>query len=246
MILELTATSVIIYFGITLLAFTVATTLGIGGPLILIPALMVNFSSAQSVAIVVPIMFANNVLRAYLFQTDIQKTPAWKVGILAIPFAFAASFLTGTIAPKMIKLFVLLAIIYPLASQYLFKYQPKVSDKMMTFWGAIIGTISGLTGTAGPPMAIAFRGYGLILTQFVATTAILQASLQLVRFPIYYSTGLITKDLLPFSLLLAIASILSVFIGTKLLKNIKPNQFRIYLDILLVIIAIWITSSLFQ
>jgi len=246
MILGLSVSWLIFYFVITLFAFTVATTLGIGGPLILLPALMINFSSAESVAIVVPIMFANNVTRAYIFRSFIQKYPIWKTGITAIPFAIAASFMTELVPSSIIKLLVLAAIIYPLISQYIFRYQPKVGGKLLMLWGVFIGANSGLTGTAGPPMAIAFRGYGLVLTKFVATTAVIQACLQVVRFPIYYSTGLLRAELLPLSFFLSLASFLSVFIGLLILKKIKANQFRIYLDVLLGIIAIWIIYLLLK
>ena len=235
---------VIAYFFVALLAFVVATTLGIGGPLILLPFLMLHFSSAQAVAIIVPVMFANSLSRVLLFKEFIQFTPAIKAGITALPFAIIASFITGVVSPKFIKFFIFLAIVYPLGSQYLFQFQPKIKFRGLMFWGVIIGLISGLTGTAGPPTAISFRAYGLVLKKFIATIALLQVALQLVRFPVYFSTGLITAKLLPFSFFLAGASTLAVFIGIALLDRLKPQFFRIYLDILLGIIAIWLLVSI--
>ena len=239
-------TWIIIYFIISLLAFTVAATLGIGGPLILLPALLLHFSSAQAVAIVVPVMFANNISRVLLFREFIQLAPALRAGATALPFALLASFFTGIVSPELIKFFIFMAIVYPLGSHYLFKFRPKVSNRGLSLWGIIIGMISGLTGTAGPPTAIAFRGYGLFLKKFVATIALLQAALQLVRFPVYYSTGLMTKEILPFTLFLALASVLAAFVGSRLLNNLNPKLFRVYLDVLLGIVALWLLYSILK
>ncbi|HHG86028.1 MAG TPA: hypothetical protein ENJ82_14870, partial [Bacteroidetes bacterium] len=135
----------------TLVAFTVASTLGIGGPLILLPILMLKFSPAESVAMIVPAMFVNNIGRVWIFYPHLQFKPALKMLVTAVPFAAGAAFLTGLAPPALIKGVIVAVIAYVLISRYIFAVKMKIGPSGLLFWGIPTGTISGLSGTAGPP-----------------------------------------------------------------------------------------------
>lgn len=222
----------------TFLAFTVAATLGIGGPLILLPILMLKFSPAESIAIIVPAMLINNIGRLGIFYSYLQIKPALLMLATALPFATVMAFFTGIVHPSVLKGLIILVISYMLMSRYVFSIQFKVKHRDLMLWGIPTGVISGLSGTAGPPMAIAMRGHGLVLEQFVATTALVQAGLQIVRLPVYLSTELLTTPHWTLAFIMAVSSIPSVFLSRMILKRLKPTSFRVALDILLGIIGL--------
>ncbi|RMG31355.1 MAG: sulfite exporter TauE/SafE family protein [Bacteroidetes bacterium] len=227
-----------VYGVLTFLAFTVASTLGIGGPLILLPALMLTFSPAESVAMLVPAMLVNNMAKILLFGKYIRWRPAALMAATALPAALAGAMLTGRVPSKLIQLAVAVMILLALASRYVFRHSVEVRAGGLILWGIPTGFISGLSGTAGPPMAIAMKGYGLSLEPFVATTACMQACLQLIRLPAYCSQQLLGEHLWSLAILLALCTLPAVFAGRQLLRKMKPQRFRLSLDLLLLLVGI--------
>ena len=229
----------------TLLAFTIAATLGIGGPLILLPFLMLQFSLAESIALIVPSMFVNNIGRLVIFRKDLQLKPALTMLIFAIPLAIVGSFLTGKVSPILLKGLIIGVIAYLLINRYILAHpSSKISTKGLLLWAIPTGFISGLSGTAGPPMALALRGYGLVLKQFVATAAFIQASLQIVRLPGYFSSGLLSHNHWLLAITMALFSFPAIFISRKILNKLKPNSFRVALDVVLGMIGLMMLGSL--
>ncbi len=243
-LLGLPVSWLVLYFIITFFSFIVATTLGIGSLLILLPLLMLKFPPAQAIALVVPVILVNNVVRTIVFRKSIQTKPALKAAATAFPIALLTAFLPSIVPAKLIQAFIFLAVMYPLVSQYIFQYAPRVGERGLYLWGIIIGFISGITGTSGPPTAIMYRGYGLVLKQFVATIAFFEIGLQLIRLPVYAFTGLFPLDLVPFSCFLSLAAMAAVWVGQILLQHLNPRIFRLALDILLGIIALWLLYSI--
>lgn len=227
-------------------AFLIASTLGIGGPLILMPVLMLQFSPVESVALIVPAMFLNNGGRLILYFRHIQWRPALVMLLSALPFAIVGATLAGRVPPKVIKSAIVLIIAYMLGSKYIFSIHLKVSLRAIFFWGIPTGFISGLSGTAGPPMAISLKGYGLLLKRFVATTALIQAALQLVRFPVYYATHILTPAHLKIAILIALSSIPSLLLSKMILARMNPIVFRTALEVLLGIIGLIILYNLIR
>ena len=221
----------------TFISFMVASTLGIGGPLILLPILMMKFSPAASVVMIVPAMLINNLTRVKYYYKYIKFRPVILMLITAVPLAAGAAFLTGNVHPAVIKGLIVAMIVYILISRYIFSIKLQLKQRGVLLWGIPTGIISGLTGTAGPPMAIAIRGYGLVLKNFVAAAALIQATLQLVRLPGYLSTNILTKDHWVLAMLMALCSIPAVFFSKKILAGLRPESFRIALDVLLGIIG---------
>lgn len=221
-------------------AFLVASTFGIGGPLILLPVLMSVFEPAQAVALVAPVMLCNNIGRMWLYRRDIQLAPALIAGLGALPAALFASLFTGLVPGRALTVaiagFIVIAVLVP----RLARRQLRVGRRGLVGWGTAIGLVAGLSGTAGPPMAVAMKGYGLLGVSFVATVAVLQFGLQLVRIPTYLSTGVFPIELLPLAAIMSVAAAASVFAARPILRRLEPARFRRLLDGLLLVIAIYL------
>lgn len=229
---------VIAYGFIILISFTIASTLGMGGPLLVMPALLLQFEASTAVALIVPLIWSNNVGRAVLHRHHIHWEAVWRSGLLAIPCTLVFAFLTHTTPNLLLKGLIVALIIYALARRHLFNNQIKVSPRGLVWWGLPIGGFTGLMGTSGPPMAIAYRGFGLEMHSFVATFSTLQIVMQLVRLPGYWSSGLLHENNLMLSLFFALCGLPGIFIAKPLLRKINPKVFRVGIDLVLAGIAL--------
>lgn len=232
--------------GTAFIAFVLTSTFGIGGPIILIPVLMLRLSAAQAIAVVVPVQLCNNLLVLVVQRQHVQVRAALVTGLSALPAALIAALLTRYVDARWLKLGVGAIILALLLHQYGLKLQFAISERGLLGWGALIGTISGFTGNAGPTTALAMKGYGLQGGQLVGTIALLQMALQLVRLPIYIATGLFPATLWSLAALLSVIAMVAVFVGQHLLYRLKSNSFQSLFDILLLLIALWLFFTAFR
>jgi len=228
------------YLLITFGAFVVASTLGIGGPLILIPALMIRMPPAQAVAVVAPIMLVNGLLKLWVFRECLDLRAAGLTCLSALPVALVAAAFTGRVDARLLRIGIGVIILVVLALRYGYQISPVVRERGLLGWGALIGAIGGFVGTAGPLLALSIHGYGLSRQRFVATVAAAQAAIQLVRLPTYLGTSTLPLGLLPLALLLATVAASAVFVARALLARMQVAQFQRLLDGFLLLIAVWL------
>ncbi len=224
------------------LAFVVASTFGIGGPILLLPVLMLRLPAAQAVAMIAPIMLFNNLLKLWLFRQHIQVKVALLTGLSALPAALLAAFFTGRVDARLLQGGIALIIVASLLRQYVFRKTVTVGHRGLVGWGVIIGGISGFAGSAGPPTAVAIKGHGLIQKQFVGTVALLQFALQLIKIPAYLSTGVFPAELWLLTLLLSAVAVVAVLVGWRLIQTMALRTYRLSLDGLLLLTAVWLMS----
>lgn len=225
-------------------AFLVASTFGIGGPLILVPLLLMRFEPAQAVALVAPVMLANNLGRLALYHDRVRLAPVLAAGVSALPAAVLAGLFTGLVSGRLLKLVIALFIILAVSLPRLLRRELRVGSRALVGWGGVIGLVAGFSGTAGPPMAIAMKGQGLTGVSFVATVALLQLGLQVVRIPTYASTGVFPSSLWPVALVMSLGALASVFVARPIVERLAPARFRQLLDLLLLVIAAYLLIGL--
>ena len=237
----------VLFYGVVMLvAFTIASILGMGGPLLVLPLLLLKFSANEAVALIVPVIWFSNVGRTLLHRQHIHWGAVWRSGLLAIPLTFFAAYFTHQVPHTYLKLLVVALIAYALGSRYLFHISLRVGPKGLIGWGIPIGLFTGLMGTSGPPIAIAYKGFGLVLRSFIATFSCLQIALQLVRLPGYWQSGLLHADNLPLALYFAACGLPGVWLARPFIHRIRPETFRKAIDILLAMIAITLLIGVLQ
>ena len=225
------------------LAFVVASTFGIGGPILLLPILMLRLPPAQAIAMIAPIMLFNNLLKLWLFRQHIQVKVALLTGLTALPAALLAASFTGRVDARFLQGGIALIIVASLLRQYAFREELKVGNRGLVGWGVIIGGISGFAGSAGPPTAVAIKGYGLMQKRFVGTVALLQFALQLIKIPAYVHAGIFPAELWLLTLLLSAVAVVAVLFGWQLIQKMQIHTYRLSLDGLLLLIAVWMIGS---
>lgn len=226
-------------------AFAIGSTFGVGGAMILTAILLLFMPAPEAVAVMVPAMVVNSALTYWVHREHLDRKGAIRLGVTIVPAAIVAALFTDTIDHELLQALIGLAILGALAVQYGLGQKIRVRRKGLYAWGVATGSLGGLCGTAGPPLALALRSYGLNGRAFVATAALVKALLHLPRVPAYASTGLLSGDLVPLAVSLSAVSIAGVWAGKQLLSRLDPSRFRVTLDVFLVILGIVLITGAF-
>ncbi len=112
-----------------------------------------------------------------------------------------------------------------------------------------IGFISGILGAcisiSGPPIIIYFANQQTEKQEFRGNLAIYFFLLNLITVPVFFLNGLLTEQVVKFSLLYSPALLLGVVAGSLLSHKIKDNHFRQITLYLLIIMGITTLLSVF-
>jgi uncharacterized membrane protein YfcA len=235
----LVLTSVVGFFG-----FVVSATFGIGGVVLLIPLLSMALPPAQAVAVSAPIMLVNNLGKSWVFRHAVNVKATLLVSALALPAAYLTARLASTVDDRLILVAVAVLVLVSVVVDRLRTASTRpMGDLALLLWGGLTGAISGICGAAGPPTAIGLRGYGLSKDAFVGTVAVFAVFLQLAKIPAYASTGALPASLLPLAAFLGALGLVAVAVGPPLLRRVPEEQFRLVVDGLLVVSAVWLIGE---
>jgi hypothetical protein len=224
-------------------AFALGSTFGVGGAMLLTAVLLLGMPAPLAVAVIVPAMLINSALTFWVHREHLDPRAAWRVGVMVVPTAIVAALFTDQIDHSLLQALIGLAIVAALLTQYGLGQKIRVRERGLFAWGVAVGSLGGLCGTAGPPLALGLRSYGLNGTAFVATAALIKALLHLPRIPTYARTGLLSGELLPLAITLAVMSVAGVWAGKRLLERLDPTRFRGSLDVLLAVLAILLIAG---
>lgn len=229
--------------GAAFISFALGSTFGVGHAMLLTAALLLGMPAPDAVAVIVPAMVVNSTLTFWVHREHLDKAAAWRLAVTVVPTAIAAALFTDLIDHELLQALIGLAILAALATQYGLGRKIRVEHRGLFSWGIATGSVGGLCGTAGPPLALALRSHGLTGPAFVATAALVKALLHLPRIPTYARTGVFTADLVPLAAALVVVSVAGVWAGKRLLERLDPKRFRSTLDVLLVILGILLIAG---
>ena len=235
----LLVTAVVGFFG-----FVVSATFGIGGVVLLIPVLSMALPPVQAVAVAAPVMLVNNLGKSWVFRSAVDVKATALLSGLALPAAYLSARVANTVDDRLLLVAVALLILVSVAVDRLRTPATAPMGGLALFlWGGLTGAISGICGAAGPPTAIGLRRYGLSKNEFVGTVAVFSVCLQLAKIPAYVDTGALPPGLLPLAALLAALSLVAVAVGPRLLRQVSEDKFRIVVDGLFVVSAVWLLAE---
>jgi len=121
---------------------------------------------------------------------------------------------------------------------FLMGFKKKIKNEKLAFApvGFISGLLSGSTTMGGPPVILFFANQDVEKQVFRANLVAYFMSLSLIAFPSYFLSGLITMEVIKYTILFLPAMILGAIIGIKLVHKIEEKLFR-KIALIIVIIA---------
>lgn len=230
--------SIVFALVVCCVGFVITSAVGIGSALFLVPLLMARLPAPHAIALVAPITLVGNVWRVWLLRNHIDWKAVAIGGLPAVPVVWVAASMTMAVDAAMLKFAVGVMVMASVGIEF-----AKPDALRMGPWGlggfcVAAGALSGLSGLAGPPVAIALRAYGLHTQAFVATLSLIGVCYQSVKVPAYIVSGAMPLSLWPLALGLILMSFVGTAVATRLLERMSLAVFRQLLNALLVVVAI--------
>jgi len=202
----------LIFPALTLLAvvasFTLSASAGLGGSLILVPALALVLGTKAGVALAALLLAGNNLLKILAFR----RTLPWRqslamVVIVALGAALGARLLV-TAPEHMVTVAVIGAFVATLVSERLDKATlRKVGARVLAFAS---GATSGFSGTSGPLKGVAIRSLEVDRQHFVGAASLVSFAGDLSKSAVYAEGGLLGST----ELAVALAAVPLMVLGT--------------------------------
>jgi len=110
-------------------------------------------------------------------------------------------------------------------------------EKWFIPWGASVGFLSSILGSAGPIGAVAFLSLNLAPTAYVASEAVTAVLMHFTKTVVYGRYSLLTINDLWVGVVLGLAMVIGSWTARRFIKKISSKIFGYFVDILLAISA---------
>lgn len=204
--------SLLIGFGLlaAFASFTLSATAGLGGSLILVPAMSLVLGPKEGIAVSALLLGSNNVLKTLAYRRTVPIVPA--LGILLgtlIGAFFGAALLVS--APEHVVGIVVIASFF-LAFVFERRNSRSVQRVFAPILALLAGAVSGFSGTSGPMKGISIRSLGLDRLHFVGAASMVSLLNDLTKTTVFVNGGLLDRT----GLLIVLAAIPLMLLGTYL------------------------------
>jgi len=224
------ATTLIIIFIASFLAFSISAICGGGAGLMLLPILgrmlpIVQVPAALSIG-----TFTSSASRLVIFR----KSVCWHIVKYFVPTALPAVWLGAWLLKYLNPLYLEIAMGLFLISNltFLFKKPTEIISKekltklTLSLIGFSAGFLSGLTGAVGLLFNRFYLSYGLSKEEIVATRAANEIILHLVKIVLYFLFGLITMKAVSIGIVVSVSAILSSWLMKWVLPKLSEIIFK--------------------
>ena len=198
-------------------AFVFSSAAGMGGSLILVPALAAVLGTREGVALAALLLAANNVIKLGAYRKTIPLRPAAMITVAAVLGAAVGAGLMVT-APESWVTGVVLAM---MLATFLTDVFPAGAARRP--WAGVLafssGATSGFSGTSGPLKGMAIRSLDLQRQSFVGAAALVSLAGDITKASVFSHAGLLGKP----ELLLVTALIPVMIAATLAGRNINQR-----------------------
>jgi len=221
------------------LAATISGVAGFGGSLIILPVFSILIGAKKAIPILTIAWMMGNFSRAAFGYKEISWRPVIYFCLGALPAAVIGSRLfvelpSGLIM-KAIAIFLFVIVILRHS-----KIKYALPEKWFIPWGAMVGFLSAVLGSAGPIGAVAFLGLNLAPTAYVASEAVTAVVMHLTKTIVYGRYALLTAQDIVIGIVLGAAMAVGSWTARHCIKKMSMKAFGVFVDVLLVVAGIFL------
>ncbi len=206
-----------------------ATVVGFGSATMLTPLAATFFDIKKAIVLVAFFHFFSNVSRVGLFKGNISWRLIPVYGGPLLVSCFAGAWLVKSLPSDTLRFaFGIFLVIFVSSSFFAPKATLDPSNAVAVFGGIVSGFLSGLLGTGGAIRTVFLQVFGLDRDAYIATNASLALVADLIRIPVYLTTGAVNPrrdDIMLIPLLIVIAYV-GTLVGRRLAQKIPQDKFR--------------------
>lgn len=206
-----------------LVAFTLSASAGLGGSLILVPALGLLLGVKQGVALAALLLAANNVFKVILYRQTIPWRAA--VGVLAMTVvgAWIGAGLLIALPEPVVAVAVVLGVCVALGFEVKkLELTSRITSPVLAF---LAGATSGLSGTSGPLKGIAIRNLGFDRMHFVGAASLVSLGGDVTKTAVFAGTGLLDGDAVTIALAAVPIMLLGSLAGRRINATVGESAF---------------------
>lgn len=222
---------------ISWLSATISGIAGFGGSLIILPVFSYFIGAKKAIPILTVAWMMGNFSRAGFGYRDIQWRPVTYFSLGALPAAVIGSRVFVELPSGLIMRAIGVFLLAIVALRHLnIKYS--LPEKWFVPWGALVGFLSAVLGSAGPIGAVAFLSLNLSPAAYVASEAVTAVLMHFTKTVVYGRYALLTAQDLIKGVILGLAMVAGSWTARRFIKSMSGKVFSHFVDILLLAAAI--------
>jgi uncharacterized membrane protein YfcA len=212
------------------MAFALSASAGMGGSLIMVPALALFFDGKQGIALAALLLACNNVWKVILYKNTIPC----KKAAMVVACTMAGTVLGAKLMVSAPSWVVDLAIIVSISGSFAYEIKthrllPRkpgwIAGNTPPFLAFFAGATSGFSGSSGPLKGVAIRNLKLDRFHLVGAASVVSLAGDFSKTWVYYSESLL--DGIPLSILVCLLPLmpLASMLGRRINREIGENAF---------------------
>jgi uncharacterized protein len=204
-------------------SFFVSASAGLGGSLLLVPALTIVVGSKQAITIAAVLLAANNLVKIGAYRRFLP----WRASAAITICSVAGAFLGARVLVSAPERLVDMAVVTSLAAALLFEKQRAETHSPLLGGGLAFaaGATSGFAGTSGPLKGAAIRSLRCDRMQTVGAAAIVSAAADGMKAGVFGHAGLLDGDVALLALAAVPLMIVATFAGRQFTQRIGERHY---------------------
>ncbi len=229
----------IIFLLLSLVAEILGTIGGFGSSVFFVPIGNYFLDIKSVLGITALFHLCSNVSKIALFRHGFDKKILINLGIPSIILVAGGAVLSKYINKNYLELGLSILLIF-LGLFFLIAKKMVLKPTRLNSWigGGLSGFLAGFLGTGGAVRGVTLAAYNLEKEVFVATSALIDLGVDVVRSVIYIINGYVhIHDLYMIPFLLGVG-FLGTYLGKLILKKIPQDKFRVIVLVLILLVGV--------
>jgi uncharacterized membrane protein YfcA len=204
-------------------SFLVSASAGLGGSLILVPALALVLGTKEGVALAALLLAANNVVKVIAYRRTLPIRKSIWVILLVSAGAWVGARLLVSAPEDLVTVAVILGFAFALIAERLeLNRVRKVEGPVLALAS---GATSGFSGTSGPLKGMALRQLGLDRAHFVGAASLVSLAGDATKAAVFTEAGLLTGDSLAVTIMAIPLMLAATFGGRRINLSIGERGY---------------------
>ena len=204
-------------------SFVVSASAGLGGSLVLVPALSLLLGAKEGVALAALLLGANNVFKVLAYR----RTLPLRLSLAIIAATMVGAFLGARLLVAAPERAVGAAVVVAMAASFLFERR-RLRRALQTSAPVLAvgsGLTSGFSGTSGPLKGVAVRGLGLDRLHMVGAASMVSFAGDATKAAVFAEASLLGGSALAFAAAAMPLMVLGTWAGRQLNQHLGERAF---------------------
>jgi len=204
-------------------SFTVSSSAGLGGSLVLVPILALVLGTKEGVALAALLLAANNVVKVFAYRETLPLRKALLVIVLVAVGAAVGARLLVSAPERVVTVAVIVSFVIALIAERLDLSRLRRVGGPLLAVGS--GATSGFSGTSGPLKGMAIRQLELDRAHFVGAASLISLAGDATKATVFTEAGLLSGDSFLVALVAVPLMLVATFTGRRINRSIGERGY---------------------